>query len=1177
MASLKKPKIFKQEDERLGDDDSSDDDDDDLDDEELAPRRRHKASTKHKFGIKSKKHRDKRESKVNGDDDHENEHEHDAGDEEDMKKDMGEDDDDDDHDDADDDGDEGDNNDGDSDEDGNEHDDPKIKAEDDSDASNEPTEKKDGKPKEGGEDSDNEEPDDHDDDQDQDEDAKTMQEGKEDSVAAAVAAAAAAAGEDGADDAKPKRIPKGRKKKRKSVGDDVDGDDPSSPASSSRRRRTSLSRSAKKADTSYKEVMAIPVVYYDAEQPQKGSDGGNGGPAASVAKSPHGNNADRGTATTSGNQRPSSAGRKKRAPRASKDGDYAPPAAAPSKSPKSPGGKKVFFNHSVVQDTIWAALTSLGWTTTKPYKTQRNYHPPPNQGGGRTRVFDSIGRVMDFVRSDPQWRENEKIQAGLAAYEQVTGDVGGSTSFSVKNKGLGTPRLKRKLEGYSFNESSFMDIVWSVLVADHGWKLETNGDKKYFVKPAQDGDNDNAAPSDSAEKEEDGTGKTIDDDGDAKMEDEDKTNTETKEADGGDDGDEEEEDGNKKIAAKSSKAKDGNDDDDSIPKSPFDSGDEKRVDGHMDEEAQSAPRKPFTPKGEAGVDYFETAKDVLFFVKDNTDIRNVDSIKAALEKYLKTVEVVAPKVKQRRVAKSTAEKGTKKTPSGLNKPRPHKFSNPIMQDTIWKALAEAGWTTARRKNSSQRNYFPPKGCGSRRAVYQTITAVLDYVRTSMEWMLNEKVQLALKEYDRLLAASLENKANEVGGTRTPVKSRLVPDHNLMNANGGGSGNDKKSGASARTKAAGKAELKQAPHRDEPSRLVQPPPPQMHAQPQSLHQQHPDHHQLQQQQQQQMQMQMHEEEQRRMQQQQHLQQQQQQQQQQQHQEKQRQHQMQLQHQHQQHQQHAQQQQQHAQQQHQHQQHQQQLEEQHHQQQMAVAAAQARMNSERAGMPNNGVQLGLGGHIIGNPAMMNAAMNHQGLALGQGMIHGIHHPHGNGNPAFAMNNLGMNNLGNANLGLNMNAMNTMNMNAMNMNTMNVNMNMGMMRHGGLQGTALDNMGMMAAMHHGNIGNPMQQHQQMQPQQNMHGLTVMKMDMGQPQLMGIQGFDPPHPNLPTGQPGTQMQPSGTLMMASNPDPTGAGNGNNNNANGATNNPNNSNNNGNGNDNSSSSPLQVGQSVLI
>jgi hypothetical protein len=427
--------------------------------------------------------------------------------------------------------------------------------------------------------------------------------------------------------------------------DDGEDDEEGSPS-----KRTSLGRSAKAKKISYAEVTAVGAVYVN-------NDGGSG-------------------------EQP-----KKRARRSSaaSAATTSPRQASTPGTPGTPGKKKVFFNNPIVQDTIWKALSELGWTSTKPYKTQRNYHAPKDKPTSPS-VFDSIGKVMDFVRKSPDWNDLEKVKEGLEAFEKEYGNAGGTTAMTASPASGATKRKRR---------SKVQMAAAASLKSPSSAQQQLKVDKLVFGETLW---------------------KTL-----------------------------------QELGWTSNTSKAG-------------------------EECYYQPSAVKVEGAIAGVDYFTTCREVIEMITSYPEWKDQEQVQAALNAYETAVETKTNKKKSIRRKASAAAQGQDEggeeddedddedvTPKkrkkregggGPGKPRPHKFSTELMQNSVWKALSDLGWTTGQRGNTSKRNYYPPEGSGSKRNLYQTITQVLECIRKETTWKDNENIIQALVEYDKGIAAGM---------------------------------------------------------------------------------------------------------------------------------------------------------------------------------------------------------------------------------------------------------------------------------------------------------------------------------------------------------------------------------------------------------------------------------------
>ena len=112
--------------------------------------------------------------------------------------------------------------------------------------------------------------------------------------------------------------------------------------------------------------------------------------------------------------------KKKRAQRQFKKGSARTPLSTSTSASQRPKSNKKLFN-----GTIWKTLEDdLGWRVEiKGREKGRNdyyFFPPGATWGMKNRrdFFDSVPLVIDFIKTDPRWKDNPKVKAAIDRYER---------------------------------------------------------------------------------------------------------------------------------------------------------------------------------------------------------------------------------------------------------------------------------------------------------------------------------------------------------------------------------------------------------------------------------------------------------------------------------------------------------------------------------------------------------------------------------------------------------------------------------------------------------------------------------------------------------------------------------------------------------------------------------------
>jgi hypothetical protein len=104
----------------------------------------------------------------------------------------------------------------------------------------------------------------------------------------------------------------------------------------------------------------------------------------------------------------------------------------------------VRFDFPLVQSRVWTPLEEMGWTTDTPGECLRLYYQP------RGRSFITLADVINFIRTNVEWKDREEIREVIAAYDEISGNPTGigttQRASSTSTNGSGVKSHQRGSE-----------------------------------------------------------------------------------------------------------------------------------------------------------------------------------------------------------------------------------------------------------------------------------------------------------------------------------------------------------------------------------------------------------------------------------------------------------------------------------------------------------------------------------------------------------------------------------------------------------------------------------------------------------------------------------------------------------------------------------------------------------
>ena len=154
----------------------------------------------------------------------------------------------------------------------------------------------------------------------------------------------------------------------------------------------------------------------------------------------------------------------------------------------SPLKKHKFFTPAFLKN-IWKLLLSLGWkTTTIPKQKKRFLHRPDTDYAAGPRSFDSVDKVLEYLKTNSAYSRMKKVQQALTAYDEAVQTEEGSRMI---RRGGTRNRLIRGVtfpfKGHRFFTPAFLSTVWKALHG-LGWTTFTVPEKRqrFYRRPGND-------------------------------------------------------------------------------------------------------------------------------------------------------------------------------------------------------------------------------------------------------------------------------------------------------------------------------------------------------------------------------------------------------------------------------------------------------------------------------------------------------------------------------------------------------------------------------------------------------------------------------------------------------------------------------------------------------------------